>query len=313
MKDRISKIALFVLLCALSGLFLGALLSRFFIPEDAGLVGGAMVMGYAATGFLIALILGIVLWRFFSEVQLKVINSVLGVFCIGFIAWMAYRAISIRSAESTRYTPPVRQDSLPDPATTVPPVEPKAETFEAVSIGIGMARPVDMQAGKVILLYNRPTESHPVDSLIFENGPYHLLVKAATSLTPEVMKLDHQLIFFLVKDKKDDFLEIEVDKKEQRTLWVHTQAMDLLTWPHFLATVHSVEPMDWNSNPVRGAPKEEAAVLPGIGRGHILQAKAVSGDWLSVSVMDQEYRSVGKGWVRWRKEGELVVRYNLLS
>ncbi len=313
MKGRIAKIILFVLLCAVSGLFLGALFSRFLMPENAGLAGGAMVIGYAAAGLLITLILGVLIWRFLSDAQLKIANSVMGVFCIGFIAWITLRIVNVRSAGADHFNPPVQKERITDPATMAPPVAPKEESFEEVSIGIGMARPIDMKAGEIIALYDRPNGDYLADSLVFTNGTYHLEVEASSSLAPEIRKMDYQLLFFLVKDKKGDFLEIETDKNERRTRWVHTQDMDLLTWPHFLTTVHSIEPMDWNSNPVRGAPKAEATVLQGIGKGHILQAKAVSGDWLSVTILDQDYHSVGKGWVRWRMEGELVVKYNLLS
>jgi hypothetical protein len=121
------------------------------------------------------------------------------------------------------------------------------------------------------------------------------------------------MCYFLAKKETTDRLEVVINKQTARTAWVEKEFMDLLPWPVFLTSVHSVEPKEWSKNPVRMSPEDKAKIVPGIGKDHILQAKSVSGDWLSIEIFDDNYEATSKGWIRWRRGEQLLLNYNLLS
>lgn len=314
MKKTTLSIVLFVLLASIAGFFTGAFISPLFMPEYPGLAGGAMVLGYAALGMFIGLFAGIVLWRFLEPGQLKWLNRILGVLCLAVVLWLSYRYVN-RERASGEFPSEVSQNSKPPvPApSTVPPVDPVVPPEDVVSAGVGMARLI-IQAGRRIYFYPNATAKVPSDSLIFSKGPYHLIVDESSSpIKPEHLKLDYQICFFRAKSAENNRLEVVINKQDGQTAWVRKEQMDLLPWPMFLTSIHSVEPTDWGTNPVRMSPDDDAALLPNLGPNHILEAKSRSGDWLNVVVSDENYQTVGRGWIRWRKNNELVLKYNLLS
>jgi hypothetical protein len=36
-------------------------------------------------------------------------------------------------------------------------------------------------------------------------------------------------------------------------------------------------------------------------------------DWMFVTLIDDDFEEVGKGWIRWQKDGNMLITYNLLS
>lgn len=314
MKKITFAVILFVFFTSLAGLFIGGFISRFFMPENPGLVGGAIVMFYAVIGLVLGFIAGLVFWRFLKARTVKIINLVLGIGCLGMILWLTYRYINRpkASGEIRSEMPEVTKPTAPA-VPIEPPIVPDPVLEDAVSIGLGMGKPL-MDPGQVIYFYPSPEGETPSDSLIFSKGPYHLIVDEASSpMNPEHLKLDYQMCFFLVKTKEGKRLQVVTNKQSNQTAWVGEEYMDLLTWPRFLTSIHSVEPTNWSANPVKMSPDDGSDTMPNIGPDHILEAKSRSGDWLNVVVSDQNYQSVGRGWIRWRKDGELMLKYNLLS
>lgn len=314
MKKITFSVVLFVVLSCIAGLFAGAFASPLFMPENPGLVGGAIVVICAGVGMILGLIAGLVFWRFLKTSQLRVFNQILGIGCLGVVLWLTYRYISRpkASGEVRSEMPNISKPAPPAPST-VPPIGPDPVLEDAVSIGLGMGKPI-MEPGQVIYFYESAKSEIPSDSLIFKEGPYHLIIDESSSpVYPEHLKLDYQICFFLVKSKANKRLEVVLNKQNGQTAWVRQEQTDLLPWPMFLTTIHSVEPLDWSTNPVRMSPNNEADVVPNISPGHILEAKSRSGDWLNVVISDENYQTLGRGWVRWRENGTLVLRYNLLS
>jgi hypothetical protein len=39
----------------------------------------------------------------------------------------------------------------------------------------------------------------------------------------------------------------------------------------------------------------------------------VKEQWVKVQLQDDDFQDVGEGWVRWRDENGLLIRYSLLS
>ena len=41
--------------------------------------------------------------------------------------------------------------------------------------------------------------------------------------------------------------------------------------------------------------------------------KVYSIQWIKVELIDENYNSLGQGWIKWREEGKLLISYSLLS
>jgi hypothetical protein len=314
MKKITLSVVLFVVLLSIAGFFAGAFVSPFFMPEYPGLAGGAMVLYYAVLGMAIGFITGIVLWRFFQPAQIKWLNRIVGVACLVVLLWLTYRYVNREraSGEFPSESPKTTKPAAPTPST-IAPADPVVSAEDVVTAGLGMARPI-LEAGQRIDFYPNATAKIPTDSLIFGEGPYHLVVDETSSpIVPEHLKLDYQICFFVVKSAENNRLEVVINKQDGQTAWVKKEQIDVLPWPMFLISMHSVEPKNWNANPVRNSPSEQAGVLGQVGPNHILEAKSRSGDWLNVVISDENYQTIRRGWIRWRKNGKLILHYNLMS
>ncbi len=95
-KPKIVTCILFVLLVAFLGLFLGALIGKFFVPAHSGLAGPAILLGYGVIGLLLALVTGILLSRKLTNMQR--LRTLLGVGCAALVTmgFLVYRLIIIR-------------------------------------------------------------------------------------------------------------------------------------------------------------------------------------------------------------------------
>ena len=303
MKKSVGSVILFVFLAAVAVAFLGMLSSRFFIPKDAGLAGGAMVLGYGVLGLLIGLVGALVGVRFLSPGQLHRFNLVLGAAVLLVAAWLTYRFLSLPSPPESP-TPEIRPTA---PAVVDVPAE------IPLSEGPGMARPF-LEAGRILHFYETAAGGRPIDSLVFREGPHQLeLGHAPGWWQPEVEKLDYQLCYLKVKAEENGHLAVEGNRQTGFTCWVAADEVEFLKWSDFLLTVHSVEPRFPEDQLILKAPAADAEPLFQAGEGYILQPKEVRGEWLRVEVVDEDYQPVGEGWLQWRAGTSLWVEYNLLS
>ncbi len=44
-----------------------------------------------------------------------------------------------------------------------------------------------------------------------------------------------------------------------------------------------------------------------------MQPLIIKGDWMMVRLVDDDYKIVGEGWIQWKKENNLLIKYSLLS
>ncbi len=96
------------------------------------------------------------------------------------------------------------------------------------------------------------------------------------------------------------------------TRWIDRQAVDYKEWGTYLTEIVAVEIIDVEKNPIRTKPQDNAGILAQV-PGAQLRPIAVKGDWLMVSTVGLADRIVPTGWIRWRKDGVLLVMYSILS
>ncbi len=156
------------------------------------------------------------------------------------------------------------------------------------NIGIGMAKPV-IELDKVIKIYNSPDSKH-FEKISFKQGDHYIDIDHAPSwLNPEHKILDYNVIYLKAISQQGEFLELEVDKISKKTCWFKKTDLRFLHWSEFLFTVNSVEPKNWNSNPVRTHPQSNAPVIEEMNENSILKPLTIQSEWMQVEVLDEDY------------------------
>ncbi len=186
-------------------------------------------------------------------------------------------------------------------------------------MGVGLFTP-NISHGEVLYFYETPVLGEnterlkPMDSIVFSATTYGGFDMSYFPewLEPQYIKLDYDMFYFKVYSIGKQFVEIVVNTTENKTLYVAADSGSFIDWNVFILGVHSVEvsldyPQKIKSQPLIGS-KSILADGP-----FMLVPLHVNGDWLFVEIVDYEYRPKGKGWIQWRKDNYLIVRFKMLS
>lgn len=191
------------------------------------------------------------------------------------------------------------------------------ETTTAMPLGLGMAAP-DIYGTSAIYFYGAPTtgkairEHAPMDSLTFRHTETGLEVATAPPwFAPAHLKPDYDVLWMRAVSMQPDFLEVVVNEHTGQTAYIDRQNTRLRFWPEFLLTIHSIEPKDPAANPVRVKPLDYAGLVQA--SYAFLKPWKVSDEWAYVELLSNDMQSLGMGWIRWRRDGKLLVDYSLFS
>ncbi len=183
--------------------------------------------------------------------------------------------------------------------------------------GIGMVRPPIVPGNKLYFylptdLFAPPDAVAPIDSLVFVAGVPSVDAQGPPWLSPEVLKLDYELLWFRARTLMQFWIEVEVNPQGDRR-WLDRAAVEFLAWPEFLLQVFAVETADPENNPVRVAPDATAPPLD-LSTEVILRPAGIRGEWIWVEIMpDMGANPTANGWLRWTDGARLLVQYSLLS
>lgn len=122
--------------------------------------------------------------------------------------------------------------------------------------------------------------------------------------------MGYGVLFTKVVSAGRNFVEIEVNKQTQQTTFVSREIGTTLFWPEFLLTINSVE-FDNNDQKVRVKPLSYAGVVTL--SFAFMRPVRVRQNWMKVNLLDDNFRTIGSGWIKWRKDGEMLISYSLLS
>lgn len=302
---------LFILFSSLAAAAFAMIMSRFFIPKDVGLAGGAMVLGYGVIGLSIGLIISLLIRNKISNTVLLGINLVLFLFLFIF-GMRIYQQIQKSNAAAQEEREKLQK--MKPTAPTKPISYPAATT-----IGIGIAQP-QLNPDQALYFYPAPKTDElpeqltPTDSITFKQVSGGIDIATAPPwLVPERLKLDYQIFHFLVKSQSRSFLQVVGNKTNGKTAWIATSQVNYQDWASFLLTVHAVEPLNWEDNPLRSKPLRHADPLLKFNRKNILQPLKIENNWIQVNILNHDYNPIQKGWLRWRSDTQLSITYQLLS
>ena len=306
-------------------LYLLSILAFFFVgvfyvmitgaAEGQGLAAGAIVLGNGIIFAFVALVASIVLVYYTETPVIKKVNIGLAITLVLSIGYLVFRKMQKEEPESTSLHQPRLS---PTALAMANPQESYQSTTNQEEPGLGFFSPTLFNIPALYFYGNpdfmKPVMEHPAfDSLTFEQrqyGGYHISY-APPWFVPHHLKPDYDMLYFKVVGVSRDFAEVIVNKFTGRKAYVNQHAGKMIFWPDFLLQVHSVEMLPDHQQPVRVKPLDYAGEvnLPHV----FMKAVLVKDLWMKVQLQDDHFREVGEGWIKWRDENGLLIRYSLLS
>ncbi len=295
--------------------------------KNQGLAGGAIVLGYGVVGIFVGLLVALlVAYKFEREVVFK-INIALAISIVGFWAYFHVKYLEKQKAKALEKQK-IEQPKTPKNEEQTKPISSEAEPMAKLyrtdfqsnesDLGLGMFTP-NFSENNVLYFYGSPNlekslmEHSPTDSITFKKSEYggYKIITAPPWLMPDHLKLDYGLLYFKVQSVTQELVEVVVNTLSNKTVYVDKHQGRILYWPEFFLTVHSVEFLDSNAFSVHLKPMDHASK---INITHsFMKPLRISGEWMFVALVNDNFDAVGKGWVRWLKNGKFLIRYSLLS
>ncbi|MFL0354661.1 hypothetical protein [Xanthomarina sp. GH4-25] len=309
------------------------------------LAGGAIVFGYGVIGAFLGLIIAIFIT---VKTNRKLIIKLNLFLALAIVAFFSYYTIKYQKLQKVKEKEKLeqenqRQEKRLKKNLTAPVMEAKPNHDKEISsinyirakqlamlnkkadfsqdnseMGLGMFSP-NMYENKTLYFYGninyeKTINDHtPYDSITFRFDKYNNIeiATAPSWLVPMHLKLDYGILFFKVKTIIRDFIEVEVNTTNGQSSYVSPSQGTVKFWPEFLLQVHSIEFLNPETQEAKSRPFEYSDRVNIAFK--IMQPIAIKQDWILVALKDNNYHKVGTGWVKWRENGKLLVRYSFLS
>lgn len=285
------------------------------------LAGGAIVVGYgvisAVIGFIISLVIA---YKINRRIIIK-LNILLAIFIAGFWAYYQIKyqqrqdakKLEKENLEQTRTQDPIISTLIVHQASFYS----QEKMISKALASLGMFSP-NYNENAPLYFYGNPyqgkltQEPLPYDSITFSKvrGQFDIAT-APPWLVPHHLKMDYGILLFEVNSITNEYIEITVNKVNNQTAYVSRDSGTLSYWPEFLLSVHSVE-FPASSNGVIYAKPLNSASPININNS-FMKPLRISQDWMYVELQDDNFESVGKGWVKWIQDGKLLIKYSLFS
>ena len=310
-------------------LYLLALITFFFVgisfagivgaAKNQGLVGGAILLGYGVISAVIGVIIALLISYKSNRPLIIRVNVILVICCLGFYVWYHVKYIErqkendqedIKTEQPKQQTTPI---GLP-----VGLVSDDTQIQDITSFGLGMFSPALSEINTLCFyndlnLDNNRTQHSVMDSITFKRTAYGEfdIATAPPFLVPEHLKLDYGILYFKAISVTNDFVEIEVNKHTHQTALVSKSSGELKYWPAFLLSVNSVEFLHPDAQNIYVKPLNHAGIVSQ--SYSFMQPLKINQDWMYVLLLNDDFKTVGKGWIKWNNNGNLLITYSLLS
>ena len=290
--------------------------------KNQGLAAAAIVLGYGVIFSMIALILS-----FFAAYRLKHktiirINLILSIFALAGVLLIFFkvnernmqRKKATEPSEDLKSTKPVESTRL----LAIANISKQPESVPSNDLGLGFFTP-NFFEHSVFYFYGSPNleksvnDHFPTDSIVFEKreiGGFKI-DQAPSWLLPEHLKLDYDILYFRIHALGTDFAEVVVNAANGNTRYIDLRQGKILLWPEFLLSVSTVAFVPNSFQQIKIKPLEHASTVKS--NFSFMRPVLVKEEWLLVRLLDSDFKATGEGWIRWRKEGHLMISYSLLS
>ncbi|MCG2419030.1 hypothetical protein K8089_08335 [Aequorivita sp. F47161] len=322
-----ARIAFYILMLVtffIVGLYFAGLIDA---GKGQGLAGGAIVVGYGFLFAVIAFIASFFIAHFATHKFIVYAN--IGLLAVIIIAYgiTHYRYVQHQKSKEKK------EQFRPKSTTPTSQVEPMGMvTFykhdgslpnsvniqdeENDKLGLGFFKPNFFQYSTLffygnVTLEKSITQHNPVDSLPLGRDQFgdFTLIAAPPWLLPEAMNPSFGIFYFNVKSVSREFIEVEVNKKTGQTAYLNKHIGQLLFWPEFLLSTASIEFLEGKSQTPKIKPLDYAAEV----HTPFLKMKPlqVKDEWIQVVLKNQNFQEVDKGWIRWKRDNKLLIKFEL--
>ena len=317
---------LMLLVCFVLGLYFAEAIDA---GKNQGLAGGAIVLGYGVLFGGIGFIASFFIAYYATTKVIININFLLLLVLLVMWSYKYYQfkqGDKLQKEESEKFNPP--------PTTPTEQTEPlgmayykndvshlltvKKDFEKNGEMGMGFFEPNYYESPVLYFYGNLNLEKSLMDhsthdSITFRRNEHNQfeIATAPPYLVPEIMKLDYDRLYFKIISVTEDFIEVIVNSTNGQTSNVDRRAGQVIYWPEFLLSMHSVEFFPNSEEKVRVRSFENSGE---VNTPHeFMRAVQIKDEWMQVLLLDGNFKTVGKGWIQWKRNGKLLVMYNLLS
>lgn len=297
--------------------------------KNQGLAGGAIVLGYGVLFGGIGFIASFIIVKFAATKFIIKINFLLLLLFLAVSSYKYYQfkqRDNLQKEESEKFRPvpttptektePLGMAYYKNKATNL--IATKESIKKIKEMGMGFFSP-NFYENPVLYFYGNLNlekslmDHTPHDSITFKRNKNNQfeIATAPPYLVPELLKLDYDRLYFRMLSITEDFIEVIVNSTNGQTSYVDRRAGQVIYWPEFLLSMHSVEFFHNSEEKVRVRSSENSGEvnIP----HEFLRAVQIKDEWMQVLLLDNNFKTVGKGWIQWKRNGKLLVLYNLLS
>ncbi len=199
-----------------------------------------------------------------------------------------------------------------------------AQTGFEKKYGIGMMV-VSYDSNFVLNLYATPHETDLALNVRVgkdttdESGKltFKLSDEQRTWIHPETFWDEEQLLHFVTLEAHQGWFKIIVDKQSGKTMWVlQCAALKYFAWKDYLPNTTGIERKNNGANPIYQCifPYKKALHFK---EQEGLKIIKVRGKWAKIGFNPElsphlnQYATLPKGWIKWRDEEDLLIRYFL--
>lgn len=295
--------------------------------KEQGLAAAAIVLGYGFIASCMALIGSIIMALKLNAKTIININKALGIILlmiIGYFMWNYYANVkpkrdnpSIESPQSVTEDAPIQAGSAPS-LFNFKLSKTKQETQDNEHLGLGLFQP-NTSKNNNLYFYSNPIKSSNEnevviqDSVVINVSEYNQpeIASAPPYLVPAHLKLDYNIFYFKVISETKEYYEIIINKITNQTTFVSKDDGDIVYWPQFFLNVNSVDFNDLSTKKVYVKPLNYAGEINT--KFTFMKPRLIKDSWMFVELLDENLSLINSGWIKWQKDGNLLINYSLLS
>lgn len=285
------------------------------VAKNQGLAGGAIVLGY---GFLAAIggfILAIFVVGKVNVEKIKKTNWYLLAILVIILALLKLRLDSNKDSNSSE-TNSIQPKKTTQPALKL--IHSNIHNQLTETIGMGLFTPFFSDNKKLyfysIQNFDKALDQNPIlDSITFSyKNPSGIEITTAPPwLQPMHLKLDYGILYFKVIRIGKDYLQIEGNSSTKETYFVSKWSGEVILWPEFILNSFMLEFPEGKNQLIRVKPFDNSSQV--LNWSPNLRPISVQGYWVEVEVLNENWKPIDKGWIKWRDETQLLIKYSLLS
>ena len=188
----------------------------------------------------------------------------------------------------------------------------QSSEFEVIN-GNGIINVEFTNSVKSINFYSKPNLNTKIGALQlvepWENKEYWKWIQ------PDIFKPDYHLVEFRYKSETNDFYQIFTNVEGNSTLWIKkSNIFKHSKWKDYFLNVLSIEPINKKKHNIYSRPNFNSKIT------RIdcdsFKVLVVKDNWLKIErsfVCDDNKIKKKKGWIQWRNEREILIKWYNLS